>query len=185
MSTDLPAKVYNVFKRELTEINLQTLEPEFYQTVLKAIEELKKDSQIRITVLQTIRILFLIRLKKEIDLIIRGEMDKLREIPPEEKEIIDKVLSMISQREGSRPPVQPSELQVTSKPIKEVKEKQKEAPKKMEMSLVTFLEPYSMILDKDFRGGPYNKGDTAHIPKRLAIELEKKGVVEIIEITSE
>lgn len=182
MSTDLPAKVYNVFKRELTEINLQTLEPEFYQTVLKAIEELKKDSQIRITVLQTIRILFLIRLKKEIDLIIRGEMDKLRELPPEEKEIIDKILSTMSQREGGRPPVQASELQETGKPIKE---KQKEAPKKMEMSLVTFLEPYSMILDKDFRGGPYNKGDTAHIPKRLALELEKKGVVEIIEITSE
>ena len=112
MSVDLPGKVYNLLKRELIEEGLQPLEPDFYKTVINAMKTLKPESPLRENLWQTIRILFLLRLKKEVDILLRGETDKLKGIPQEEREVITKILETI-EMEKSRPIAQ----QMAARPL--------------------------------------------------------------------
>jgi DNA replication initiation complex subunit (GINS family) len=181
MSVDLPGKVYNLLKRELIEEGLQPLEPDFYKTVINAMKTLKPESPLRENLWQTIRILFLLRLKKEVDILLRGETDKLKGIPQEEREVITKILETI-EMEKSRPIAQ----QMAARPLveeevgaKELKT-QGEGTQRTSTCLVVFLKPYASIIDKDFKGGPFRKGDIALIPRRIAVDLERDNYVEII-----
>lgn len=173
------AELESALRRELASDELLDLEEDFYSKARKLLNDIRRAQSesagasrvIEERIRETIEKLFLFRLKKELEHLLRyGEIPK-KSIPQEERQVlisINKILSAITQ---------------TS--IKEGKTSgEGRAPKSgspTKLSLVVFRKPYSKILLSE-KGvlGPFAPGDVAIVPEAVANELKRSQVLEVI-----
>ncbi len=170
--------------KELLSDSVDRLESDYYKQLLEAVERLERDAEFRgeaAVVRSTLRYIFLYRLEKEIAYLRKHGEPPQVELPEEEARIllqIENIINTILGR-GSAPSSTPaapeSKRESEPKPIN-----RKPARRVFEGSIVVFLQPHPRIIDKDVSLGPFAKGDIAHIPRRMAKELEEKGIVEIL-----
>uniref|UniRef100_A0A7C1SMS5 Gins51 C-terminal domain-containing protein n=1 Tax=Thermofilum pendens TaxID=2269 RepID=A0A7C1SMS5_THEPE len=168
------SQVQSVLSRELLSSELEPLEKDFYKKALQAVKEAERAGD-RVTaelLKNSVRLLFLLRLQKELRRVAEGE-DVPQNIPEEEKAVIDFVRGVLS---SLGEPSAAAEKQVK---LQTLEESAPEA-RREEGVLVAFLKPYPRIVDKGLTLGPFKAGDVARIPKRIAEELSKENYVEVI-----
>ena len=175
------AELQSALRRELESDDLMELEEDFYVKVRKTLTGLhptgkEPSSETQAVYMErareTLEKLFLLRLKKEIEHILRyGEKPKKR-MPKEESEVLDNILKSLSLIIRTTPEEKPPSI------------KSKELTYKPEISdlvLVSFKKPYSKILIAEgMILGPFLPGDVAIIPRKVASELESSQILEII-----
>lgn len=177
------SRVQVALSRELLSPELETLEGDFYKKALKSIREARSSGD-KVTaelLANSLKLLLIVRVQKELQLLVRkGEVPS--GIPEEERAVVEcvrRVLSSLEENEareeGRAPPpgggsaaapFLSSEKPTTSEPSEAV--------------LVSFLKPFSKIIDRGVSLGPFKRGDVARISKKTAEELAKGGYVEII-----
>ncbi len=175
------------FLKELLSNDVDSLNVNFYADILKEIRRLEESGSCEyecVLLLNTIKYMFLLRLEKVIRYIRRHGKKPSIELPAEEAEVIEKIISIlerweieksgeaeISTEEGEEESTEEL-LEEERKPIEE---------RKFDGTLVAFLKPHPKIMYEKGNIGPFSRGDIAYIPKKIAKDLEKKGYVEIIE----
>ncbi|ABL77791.1 hypothetical protein Tpen_0382 [Thermofilum pendens Hrk 5] len=182
-----PGELLKVLKQELLNNSLQPISVDFYREALKAVARLGEDEKLlKEEVKKTLETIFLIRLKKEVDLLIKGVKLDEKSLPPEEYGVIEKIKETINGMEKvvfRGEDLEKSGRQVTS----QAKGSSGEQRSKVEeFSFVYFRKSFSPTLDapergKSMKSALFKKGDFALIPKRLAREYKEQGTVEIIE----
>ena len=180
------SEIANALVREIESSILLGLDTNFYKEAREFIENLEKkhsdvsDYEVKILRL-SLEKLFLIRIKKAVEYIWRtGEKPNIQ-LPSEEAEIIDRVMTYLEEFKGINKESQVGIFpQIGGKEI--VKKIDREGKKKrVQNILVFFIQPYTKLSIGEGRIlGPFAKGDLAFIPLTIAKELEKKGVVEIL-----
>ncbi|QOJ78253.1 hypothetical protein IG193_05645 [Infirmifilum lucidum] len=174
------AIIYMKFTREMLNNDLEPLEENFYESVIESVRREGASGTITRSVLATLRSLFLMRLAKELRLVYTGALkhEEIHSLPRLEREILERVFSTIEAFERgshrSQEPVSPDLM----KPDLSAEAKSENVQE--EKTLVFFLKPYPKILDRGLNLGPFNKGDVAYLPRRLAIDLVNSGYVEEI-----
>ena len=175
------AELQSALRRELESDDLMELEEDFYAKVKKTLASLhltgrEPSSEARAIYMErareTVEKLFLLRLKKEVEHILRyGEKPKKR-MPKEESEVLDNILKSLTLIIRTTSEEIPSSI------------KSKESIYKPESSsfvLVSFKKPYSKILiSEGMILGPFLPGDVAIIPRKVASELESSQILEMI-----
>jgi len=174
------ATIFTKLINEMLNTDLEILEQDFYE---KVVEYLRRESAVKHTVkiaLSTLRVLFLIRLIKEISLIYRGSFQQsVSSLPRLEREVLEKVISALETLNADPQLYQRTEeKESVSAAYRSAGSTQ--ARKREEKTLVFFLQPYPKIIDHDLSLGPFSKGDVAYLPKRLAKELVASGYAEEI-----
>ncbi len=172
------AELENALKRELESDELLDLEGDFYSKVRKLLTELRQNKSELSSIFEerirkTVEKLFLIRLKKELEHLLRyGEIPK-RIIPNEEYHVlinVTKVISIITQ-------LVTEEAKITE----EDKNFILKSGFSGKLSLVVFRKTYSKLLIPD-KGvlGPFSPGDIAVVPEAVANELKRLQVLDVI-----
>lgn len=193
------SEVYSKFLSEVLSEELERLEKDFYEKVLEELRHSRGEEVAVKHVLNTLKYLFLLRLIKELRLLYSNsfkiDLDGLPEI---EKSVLENVLAKLRSLGLEQPPPprqteKPSEHVETPQAkfskeaapaLSRAEEKEKmrtgelEAPE--EMTLVFFLKPYPRVIDRGVSLGPFNRGDVAFLPKRLARDLVASGYAEEI-----
>jgi hypothetical protein len=167
------SQVQSALSRELLSSELEPLERDFYRRALQVAKEAERagDKVTAELLRNSVRLLFLLRLQKELRQIAEGR-SLPQNIPEEEKAVIDFVGRILASL-GEAP--EAAEKQVKQQKLEE------RAPGAMEESvLVAFLKPYPRMVDRGLTLGPFKAGDVARIPRRIAEELSKENYVEII-----
>ncbi len=184
------SEILATFVKELLSQEIDSLNVNFYANILERIRKLKEagncDHECGM-LLNTIRYMFLLRLEKEIAYIRRHGRKPEVELPAEEAKIIESITRILRGWEefsqlfgGDREPERESSS-VNDKGVREVIREGAERSTVFEGALVSFLKPHPKILYKGGSLGPFSKGDIAFIPRKIALELESKGYVELIE----
>jgi len=175
------AELESALRRELETDELLDLEEDFYSKIRKLltdIHQIRNKSLEIIPILEervckTVEKLFLIRLKKELEHLLRyGEIPK-KSIPKEEHQILINIMKIIST--------------ITQFAIEEAKivSENKICISKIDfigkLSLVVFRKTYPKLLISD-KGvlGPFSPGDIAIVPEAVANELKKLQVLDVI-----
>ncbi len=174
------AIIYMKFVREMLSNDLEPLEENFYESVIESTRREGASGTITRSVLATLKSLFLIRLMKELKLVYTGTLKRedIHSLPRPEREVLERVFSIIEAFEKRPHSFQePVSLDLTKPDISaEVKPENAQEEK----TLVFFLKPYPKIIDRGLNLGPFNKGDVAYLPRRLATDLANSGYVEEI-----
>ncbi len=172
--------------KELLSEEVDSLESKYYEQILKLIKELEEKSELRgeaAILRNTLRYLFLYRLEKEIRHIRKHGARPAVELPLEEAQIlgcIEEALRKLTGEENIEASIEKEAL------LEEPEEKGRvplvEPPRRgrYEGVIAVFLQPHPRIMDKGVSLGPFSKGDIAYLPRRIAKELEEKGVVEVL-----
>jgi len=168
------SQVQSALSRELLSSELEPLERDFYRKAMQAAKEAERagDKVTAELLRNSVRLLFLLRLQKELRQMAEGR-DLPRNIPEEEKAVIDFVGRILLSL-GEAPAAAEEQLGL------QTLERRAPGVRREEGVLVAFLKPYPRIVDKDLTLGPFKAGDVARIPKRIAEELSKENYVEII-----
>lgn len=174
------SNLFAKFLDELLSRDLEPLEKDFYEKIVEELRKAKNEDKISRSVAVTLRFLFILRLIKELEILYRGSTLNLEDLPSLEREVLSKVTealrSLVPQYPSRELQVKPSEAKATE----DRHEPQPQDKKTEEKTLVFFLQPYPRIIDRNIILGPFNKGDIAFIPKRLAKDLIASGYVEEI-----
>lgn len=175
------AELQSALKRELESEDLVELEEDFYVKVRKTLAKLQlteKEPSSEVLAIyaerarETVGKLFLLRLKKELEHMLRYGEKPRKPMPKEESEVLDNIVKTLSviTRAVSEETHQPT--------------KSKDLTLKSETSnfvLTIFKKPYSKILIADGRVlGPFLPGDIAIMPRKVASELESAQALEIV-----
>lgn len=180
------SNIFAKFINELLSKDIEPLEKDFYEKTIRELNALKGESFFTKSITTTLKILFIIRLIKEISMFIKEPSKlNLEYLPSLERKILRSVEEALRSLELQPLAETPSEKENTPLHIEEIRQ---EPPtlndkKREEMTLVFFLQPYPRIMDRDLNLGPFNKGDIALLPKRLAKDLVVAGYVEEIPST--
>lgn len=173
-------ELQSALKRELESGDLTDLEEDFYSKVRKALAELQSSgghaapgaaSTLIERARRTAEKLFLLRLVKSLDYMLKhGEKPPIR-MPREEAEILDIVLKTLSAITDSSPRARAERKERAPGSARAVSE----------YALIAFRKAYSKVMMPDGRVlGPFQPGDVAIVPKRVADELAASRVAEVI-----
>ncbi len=168
------SQVQSALSRELLSSELEPLERDFYRRALQVAKEAERagDKVTAELLRNSVRLLFLLRLQKELRQIAEGR-SLPQNIPEEEKAVIDFVGRILASL-GEAP-------EAAEKQVKQQELEERAPGARMEESvLVAFLKPYPRMVDRGLTLGPFKAGDVARIPRRIAEELSKENYVEII-----
>jgi len=173
--------------KELLTDDVDRLDSDYYKRVLEAVSKLEEDADFHgeaAVIRSTLRYIFLYRLEKEIAFLRKHGEPPGVELPEEEASVlsrIEDIVAVLLGEESGGPGVAGAGLTVSSGGAV-ASETDRGGPRRrvFEGSIVVFLQPHPRIMDKDVSLGPFARGDVAHIPRKMAKELEEKGIVEIL-----
>ncbi|MGC9107587.1 MAG: hypothetical protein ACP5IE_05290 [Infirmifilum sp.] len=185
------SNIFAKFISELLNRNLERLEKDFYERTVNELNKLRGERVLARSISNTLKVMLILRLSKELMMLVTdpSKLD-VETLPILEKKILLEIIDALKFLEPSQDvkdnAPKTGETSSTQKPggessrsppiVSEVKQEGK--------TLVFFLKAYPRIIDHDLSLGPFNKGDIAYLPKRLAKELVNSGYVEeIVEIT--
>jgi len=177
------SEVTNALMRELEVSHVLDLSPDFYEKVKKAIASLEergeKDEVAKyeaILLKKTVERLFLLRISKIINYMIRESAVPRAVLPKEERAVIKAIKSQLDSLLGEE--VIEAEVEKAERIVRVEK---KTSLKVLDGVLVVFLKPYSRLMLKGGLAlGPFETGDLAYLPRQLAEELDEKGFVEVL-----
>ncbi len=168
------SEIVKVFEAELESDKLQSIDFTFYSKSREYLARLKEKAEkassdaektFYLKEVETASILlekiFLLRLRKILELFFRGEIEEIEQKLAKEEIEFKKKLSIFLEK------IRSIDVKRTSREDKGL--------------LVRFKKSYSrIVLENGNVMGPFHKGDIAYLPRKIAAELDRIEVVEVI-----